>query len=240
MSRQASRIGLIFFFMASLVWISPVQGQRFVVSSAPFLNDALDSTSFDRDTWRSLTEGLEYPTKEKKKKKVEKPNTKKGSPLWDRLSNLGPALTIVLIISGLFLLSAILLRIFGEPANKRISKSDHGISLQAVEDNLEDSDLPSMIQKAKRAGDYTLALRFYYLNTLKQLASKNLIRWQKDKTNREYEHELQGSRFEDNFSQLTNQFEWVCYGGLAVTADTFQEMEPFFQQFLQSINHEAV
>ena len=64
---------------------------------------------------------------------------------------------------------------------------------------------------------------------------KKWIKWKKDKTNRNYLNELKALDIKNQFSQLTNIFERVWYGEVAVNEAIFTEIEGQFKGFNNNI-----
>jgi hypothetical protein len=87
------------------------------------------------------------------------------------------------------------------------------------------------IDEAIQNGNYRLAGRLLYLQSLKKLTDKNLINWQLNKTNVAYVQELQGSNYQHAFSNLTLQFESNWYGDMPIDKTEFTAVRGQFIQF---------
>ena len=94
-------------------------------------------------------------------------------------------------------------------------------------------DFKSMIEKAKQNADFRLAVRYYFLWYLKDIASQKHILFHYDKTNVEYFEEIKAPNIKDIFSTLSYWFEWIWYGNSRIDAQTFEKVEAIF---LQNIN----
>jgi hypothetical protein len=102
----------------------------------------------------------------------------------------------------------------------------------------EDIHAISFEEELTRALDnqnYRLAVRLLYLQTLKRLADRTLIRWQVDKTNRAYVQELDGG-LAGPFERLTARFEYVWYGHFAPDEPQFQALRAEFTAFAQLLS----
>ena len=70
-------------------------------------------------------------------------------------------------------------------------------------DNLDqyihETDLERFLREALAQGNYTLAIRLYYLQVIKDLSAKSAIRWSREKTNRDYQRELRSHRLAEPF-----------------------------------------
>lgn len=100
---------------------------------------------------------------------------------------------------------------------------------------MDNNDPTSAIERAIQLGDFRLALRLYYLKTIRELSQAGHIQWKRDKTNGEYVRALLGNTLRTDFQQLTILFERIWYGNQSVTAIDFQDIRPRFDQFLVQI-----
>jgi ABC-type transport system involved in multi-copper enzyme maturation permease subunit len=100
-----------------------------------------------------------------------------------------------------------------------------------VLENIHDISFKEQIEKAVTAGNYRMAVRLLYLQSLKQLNDANLITWQIEKTNMAYLDELKDATQKQNFRRLTYQFEFVWYGGFAVNKSLYEDISTQFYKF---------
>lgn len=94
-------------------------------------------------------------------------------------------------------------------------------------------DYGAALDDALRLGNYRLAVRLLYRQTLKHLADAGQIEYQPDKTNRQYVYELKNARLRNDFEHLTRQFEYVWYGNFPIDAGRFDALRGQFQAFNQ-------
>jgi len=92
------------------------------------------------------------------------------------------------------------------------------------EENIHAIAFDEAIQNALQDGNYRLAIRLLYLQNLKKMTDKNLIAWQPDKTNRDYQDELIPA-LQQTFKHITDVFEYAWYGQLNVSEDDFEELK---------------
>lgn len=93
------------------------------------------------------------------------------------------------------------------------------------------SDPEAQLRNAIRKGNYRLAIRYLYLQTLSRLSEKNFIEISTNKTNFEYVMEVSKHRFANEFAALTLQYEYVWYGEYPVDENLFEQIEGGFSQF---------
>ncbi|MHA4893493.1 hypothetical protein ACXZ1K_01980 [Pedobacter sp. PWIIR3] len=98
-------------------------------------------------------------------------------------------------------------------------------------DNIHEINFDQEIEKASGAGNYRLAIRMFYLRTLKYLSDTDQIDWQPEKTNQAYILEIADSNKKDLFKQLTNQFEYIWYGEFFLDQNRFNELKLDFNNF---------
>lgn len=87
------------------------------------------------------------------------------------------------------------------------------------------------IRKAVEAGNYRLAVRLWYLRTLKELSAHSLIQYRHEKPNGDYVNALFGGRYYHHFFRLTRHFEYTWYGGFPLSADAYNLMQTEFERF---------
>ncbi|RZK64421.1 MAG: DUF4129 domain-containing protein [Pedobacter sp.] len=100
-------------------------------------------------------------------------------------------------------------------------------SLENIHEISFDDEISHTLQK----GNYRLAVRLLYLETLKHLSDKEIIDWLPNKTNLAYVKEMQGENGHEAFANLTYQFEYIWYGDFPVDKTAFTQIQQSFQQF---------
>jgi hypothetical protein len=70
-----------------------------------------------------------------------------------------------------------------------------------------------------------------YLQSLKQLADRELIIFSPDKTNNRYVKELSGNGYQQEFAFLTNSYEYVWYGKFALDPSRYKTLKGQFILF---------
>lgn len=93
------------------------------------------------------------------------------------------------------------------------------------------SDPDSLLQHAIKSGNYRLAVRYLYLESLKRLSEKKFIEINTNKTNYEYVTEVRRHKFANEFASLTLQYEYVWYGEYPVDERLFVQIQSGFTQF---------
>lgn len=103
-------------------------------------------------------------------------------------------------------------------------------------ENIHEISFDDEIGNTVQSGNYRLAVRLLYLQTLKHLSDKGIIDWLPNKTNLAYVREVQKEdKGYEEFASLTNQFEYIWYGDFGVDKTTFAHIQQSFQQFNERI-----
>ncbi|MDB5155966.1 MAG: hypothetical protein JWR50_673 [Mucilaginibacter sp.] len=140
---------------------------------------------------------------------------------------------LIALLAGLAIWLVIKLAGIDNIFNRRTKKTDL-LQTELVE-NINDISFNDQIEKAVLAGNYSLAVRFLYLQCLKQLNDANLIHWQIEKTNTAYLNELTNTGQKQHFTLLTRQFEYVWYGGFVIDKPLYEEINTLFINFNKTL-----
>lgn len=110
-----------------------------------------------------------------------------------------------------------------------------GIVFTESNEDIRAMDLPAAIRQAEEEGNFRLALRLQYLNSLRQLYDRNLIHYAINKTNHDYARELTGSPYADSFARVTLLYEFGWYGEFEVSRDMYEKISSIFTEHNQLI-----
>ena len=152
--------------------------------------------SFDRDHWEKTVAGIDYSSdKSKAEKDKEKRGKNKGEAEnkdtrasssrsnFMNYDGLGFLAKLFLVIMGIVLLFFLIRSLAGldNPRNRKLSDQDKDLEMavEQAEENIPESDMDSLLRQAIEQGAYNLAIRLYFLNVLKELSQKGLIKWKK-------------------------------------------------------------
>lgn len=98
-------------------------------------------------------------------------------------------------------------------------------------ENIHEINFTEEIEKAVSNGNYRLAVRLFYLNSLKLMNDRDLISWQPEKTNHVYVNEITDPGRRQEFSALTRQFEYIWYGEFFIDKEHFNVVRVSFERF---------
>ena len=123
-------------------------------------------------------------------------------------------------------------------SNSIISSASNKSVVAITEDEelIRSKDLLKLIQQAIDQKNYRLAIRFYYLNTIKQLEDKELISWEQQKTNEDYIKEISKESIKLAFIDLTRLYDFVWYGNFEINEKKFERVITTFKAITSLIN----
>ncbi|PWS28062.1 hypothetical protein DHW03_10920 [Pedobacter yonginense] len=144
----------------------------------------------------------------------------------------GSVLKVVLIAVAIAAVVFIAIKLIGLDFRLLSGKSKSlEVPFEESLENIHEIDFDDQISNALQTQNYRLAVRLLYLKTLKNLSDKQLINWLPDKTNQAYVLEIADEGRRDEFSKLTNQFEYIWYGEFFIDKTTFENVNQSFHDF---------
>jgi len=142
------------------------------------------------------------------------------------------ALPYIILGIVLFILLKLFLKV-NLKSSSIISKNNPVVSITEEEELIKSKDISKLIQQAIQQKNYRLAVRYYYLNVLKQLENKELIIWEQQKTNEDYIKEISQKNIQHSFTNLTRLYDFVWYGNFVINETEFARVE---QDFIEANN----
>ena len=97
------------------------------------------------------------------------------------------------------------------------------------------TELQRLLQEALANEDYRGAVRIYFIFIVRDLAEKNWIRWEKEKTNFHYLKEMTGKEEYEDFNITVSYFEYIWYGKRELDAQKFEQVRPKFTRLLDKL-----
>ncbi len=166
------------------------------------------------------------------KKEKEKENESPDQSWLARLFSSGIFQVIMWVFAIAFVLFILYNLFLTEGAFRKKTKSAKVVMPEVEEEVINsESDFDVMIRQAVTSGNYRLAVRYQYLQTLHKLADKQLIALAGDKTNYQYVREISNQNYKNDFAALTLNYEYVWYGEFAIEEGIYRRMETGFSQF---------
>jgi hypothetical protein len=105
----------------------------------------------------------------------------------------------------------------------------------AAAENIHEMDFASLIEQTRLAGNYRLAVRYYYLWLLKKLSFKDVISWHADKTNSDYQYEIKDPALKRDFEYLSYVYDHSWYGEFPIDSAAFGKAEKAFRKTIDTL-----
>lgn len=115
------------------------------------------------------------------------------------------------------------------------SKENKISGFKEIKEDINEINFDNLIEEAVSKLNYRIAVRLYYLKSLKLLSDRKLIDWKINKTNQNYVKEIKKEELKKSFEKLTNLFEWIWYGEMPVAESVFVESKNHFLDFQSSL-----
>lgn len=140
---------------------------------------------------------------------------------------------LLIVIGIVFLLYVI----FKNKISKNIQKSTRLTPNDFQPENIESVDLEGLLAEALKQKNYKLSIRFMFLIALQNMDRKEMIVWDKYKTNMEYYWEIPKSKLQQPYNDLRLLYEQIWYGkknANELLMMQYKEQLNQFNQLLQS------
>jgi hypothetical protein len=140
---------------------------------------------------------------------------------------------LIIIVAVVYMIVRIILKkegmwIFGR-SRKNIKVQD------ITEEDIHHMDFRDLIHNTKKAQDYRLAVRYYYLWLLKKLSANEVIDWHWDKTNSDYLYEIKNTMLKKDFEYLSYVYDYSWYGDFPIDEAAFAKAEKAFLKTLNTL-----
>lgn len=140
--------------------------------------------------------------------------------------------TIVILFFVYMVVRAILNKegmwIFGR-SRKKMTAQD------ITEEDIHQMDFQKLTAETKQAGDYRLAVRYYFLWLLKRMSDREIIDWHWEKTNSDYLYEIKNQDLKKDFEYLTYVYDYSWYGDFQLDDKAFAKAERTFQKTINTL-----
>ena len=142
-------------------------------------------------------------------------------------------LVVGLIVYVLFLI----IRNISLKSDKKITPKTLVPADVAVIEDIQELETDRLLREAISSGNYRLAVRMCFLGLLQTLDEDGMIKWKRDKTNRDYLSELfTRQHYYDEIRQLTLDYEVVWYGEHDLTPGAYEDLIGSFKAMGSKLN----
>lgn len=223
----------VWLFIISVLFCASLSAQRQVQYDTSFI----ESRSFDNNALKELKKDRAFQYE-----KIKEPS----KSLWDRfwswfwykISQLlstkqgKRTLNVLLIIFGVSAIIFFVVKVMGMNKDGLLGRSSKdSLDYSVSADDIHSISFNEAIQEAIATGNYRLAVRLLYLQSLKKLSDKGFIEWKINKTNSDYLKEIHDRQWAPLFKSLTYNFDYTWYGEVPVSKERFEAVHQQFQSF---------
>jgi hypothetical protein len=226
------KAGLFLCTILCILYAQPVAQNA--VSATPVYITVID---FDTSQLNRYRENPDYQYQRKA------PKTSWLESLWQRIvgyfkhlfsagTSLSTRILMVVLIAGAILaLTYFFMRAkFHSVFMKRNRRT--GYMMRILDEDVPVSTLSSRISAAVAAGDYRMAYRWTYIDLLRYLDTKRVIRIVGNKTNSDYLREVDSQSWSKDFAILADAFDFIWYGEYPVDQQSFQRYQAIASQLI--------
>jgi hypothetical protein len=188
----------------------------------------------DRDTWESLRDRLDYPPLEKAKDAPQASDSPRELPDMDWSLSLpsGSMYVLVAVVAIAVLWAAWRWRdvLLASGA----AKTSPAVGAPGDEEGAPlDPEWERRLQEAESAGDYRLALRWWYLGSLRVLAEAGRVQPAPDKTPAAFCRELAATELARPFTSLSTRYQMAWFGAMEPDEEEYRRYRGYFKKFIK-------
>ncbi|MEN8786963.1 MAG: hypothetical protein ABF264_03035 [Flavobacteriales bacterium] len=154
-------------------------------------------------------------------------NPGKISPFWSNF-------ILVLVILALAALVFFLFfhKMKDSKGNKKFTRDLDSI----IPTEIPKTELELLLEKALQKEDYREAIRVYFIFVIRGLIKKDLIVWEKEKTNFSFLMEMRGNPNFESFEKCVSVYEIVWYGERQLSKIEYLQVEPRFKNLVKKLD----
>lgn len=172
-------------------------------------------------------------------KKMEEKTKEVKQPLNPNLSFFNSDAFKIILYTIVFLFLAYVIYLFLKNNNISFTRKKIKSEIEVSEpwDKVEEfEEWDQALNTAIARGDYRLATRILYLQSLQKLSRKEIVLYREDKTNWYYVMQLQRNELFAPFKTLTIYFDYVWYGEYPLNEESFTAIKNKFHQLHAQID----
>ena len=109
-------------------------------------------------------------------------------------------------------------------------KATNILDINLSENHIENVDLDALIKTALDEKDYRLAVRYQFLRILKTLSQKGIIDWHYEKTNSDYQNEIESQKVRSGFQDVSYLYDYIWYGEQEIDGLKYETVEARFSK----------
>ena len=119
--------------------------------------------------------------------------------------------------------------VFGRRSDRRI------VRYEDIDTDIHETDFNQLLRDAEAEKDFRMAIRFQYLNMLKQLSSAEIIDFDPEKTNLDYTYEIKDEGVREQFQYTSYLYNYVWYGDFEINEAQYEKARESFTILLKNV-----
>ena len=195
-----------------------------------YLKSNPQGNSLDKKRWEKLKDDYKYKTIKidtTQKTKINTPSVF-GDSGWFKVM---VWLAIIVLVGLIIYLLARLGFLDKKSLQKKVL-----FDINKEPDDINNLEIDPLLAAALKNKDYKLATRLRFLTLLQLLNKRKLIQWKRDKTNRDYIHQLRENDIYSSFGEVCHIYESVWYGNYPISEKQYDIVSEKFTHILSLIS----
>ncbi len=140
------------------------------------------------------------------------------------------ALRIFAVLLLAFLLYFLIRYVLGKEGRLFFSKKNsESLNSGDLHEDIHEINFQQVISRSESEGDFRSAVRYRFLYVLKLLADKNVIVWNREKTNKDYVREIDNLNIQSGFKEVAHIFDHVWYGEFVLNKEHYDQVRKKFE-----------
>jgi len=141
----------------------------------------------------------------------------------------------IYVLMGCLAIYLLIRFLTGERASAIFSKKATSfITPNLSEVHIDHIDLDTLLGDAVAQKNYRSAIRYQYLIVLRTLSGKQIITWQYEKTNQDYEREISVPRIKGLFKEVSYLYDHIWYGEQDIDEPKYRAAQEKFSQLINT------
>ncbi|WP_010135588.1 hypothetical protein [Ochrovirga pacifica] len=133
----------------------------------------------------------------------------------------------------------VIVRIFFYKEGRWIFKNNTKDNTLVYNDDIESIEglnFESLINQAEQEKNYRLAVKYHYLKALQLLSKKGALQLNAQKTNLDYQLELEEKPYHKSFASISYYYTYVWYGEFVIDVNLYDKISTTYHQFSNTLN----
>lgn len=143
---------------------------------------------------------------------------------------------VIYVLMGALIIYLLVKLLINERFDALFTKKAKTISdIELAEQHIEQVNFEALLNKAIKEKEFRLAVRYQFLLLLKRLSQRELIDWHFEKTNLDYQKEIQEPQLKTGFKDLAYLYDYIWYGEQLINEQAFFKAKERFDSINQII-----